>query len=94
MTDPSATVAEINAISLRQSLAPTVVLGRVNASMRVAQLGAMLAGSLAGGLLGAAFGLRFVLFAAAAGQFAATLPFVLHSRDVRPSAIAVAAAEE
>jgi hypothetical protein len=52
---------EINQVSLRQSIAGERMLGRVNATMRFVELGAILLGSLAGGLLGGVIGVRLVL---------------------------------
>ncbi len=55
------TVWDINQVSLRQSITPEQILGRVNAGFRFAGQGAMLAGALAGGLLGELIGLRTTL---------------------------------
>jgi MFS family permease len=65
IVDPAATIYEINGVSLRQSLAPERMLGRVNAAMRFIGWGAMLAGSLLGGLLGGWIGVRATLVVAA-----------------------------
>ncbi len=56
---------DINLVSLRQSLIPTQLLGRVNATLRFANLLATLAGTLLGGWLGGVIGMRPVLAAAA-----------------------------
>jgi MFS family permease len=64
---------DVNEISLRQSLAPPHVLGRVNAGFRVAGQGAMLLGALAGGVLGELIGLRPTLVIASGGLFAAAM---------------------
>jgi MFS family permease len=73
ITDPAHTIYEINQRSLRQSIAPDRVLGRVNASLEFVSLGAALVGSLAGGCLGGEIGLRPTLFAAVGGSFLAAL---------------------
>jgi predicted MFS family arabinose efflux permease len=52
---------EINLVSLRQSITPEQILGRVNASTQFINLGATLIGSLVGGLLGQAAGVRPIL---------------------------------
>ncbi len=55
------TVWDINQVTLRQSITPEHILGRVNAGFRFAGQGAMLAGALTGGLLGEVIGLRSTL---------------------------------
>lgn len=56
---------DINLVSLRQSLIPERMLGRVNATLRFSSLLATLAGALLGGWLGGILGMRVVLAAAA-----------------------------
>jgi MFS family permease len=73
VTDPAQTVYEINQVSLRQRVAPARMLGRVNAALEMAGLGAALAGSLAGGVLGGRIGLRATLVAGACGTLLAAL---------------------
>jgi predicted MFS family arabinose efflux permease len=73
ITDPAHTIYEINQRSLRQSITPDRVLGRVNASLEFIGLGASLLGALVGGGLGGKIGLRATLFAAAAASFLAAL---------------------
>ena len=58
VTDPAATVYDVTQVSLRQAITPDRLQGRVNASMRVVEVGAMLAGALVGGVLGEVIGLR------------------------------------
>ena len=53
--------------TLRQSLVPGQVLGRVNATWRFLVIGAQPLGALLGGLLGAAIGLRAALVAGSVG---------------------------
>ena len=55
---------DLDQVSLRQAIAPASVLGRVNASLRVAETGAMLAGTVAAGYLGEVIGLRATLWLA------------------------------
>lgn len=64
VTDPAWAFYDMNVISLRQSITPARLLGRMNGSMRFLDLGAMLAGSFAGGLLAQSIGLRETLFVA------------------------------
>lgn len=73
ITDPAHTVYDINQTSLRQSITPDRLLGRVNASLEFVGMGATLAGALAGGFLGERIGLRSTLFAGIAGTFLAAL---------------------
>ncbi len=67
MGDGAYTVYQINQVSLRQTIAPGWLLGRVNASIRFGELGATLIGTLAGGLLGQGLGLRPALAVGAGG---------------------------
>lgn len=59
----------INEISLKQSITPDRLLGRVNATTRVLALGATPLGALLGGALGDWIGLRPTLAVGAAGSF-------------------------
>jgi predicted MFS family arabinose efflux permease len=61
LTDPAITVFEIHQVSQRQAVTPRRLLGRMNASMRFVDFGAMLAGAALGGILGERLGLRPVL---------------------------------
>lgn len=71
--DGGATVFEVNQVSLRQSVTPERMLGRVNAAIRLTSLGAMLVGSLIGGVMGETVGLRPTLIVGAGAVFAAAL---------------------
>ncbi len=71
--DGAFTVYEINQVSLRQSITPEHVMGRVNAGIRFLGLGAMLAGALIGGVLGELAGERVALVAAGSGVLLAAL---------------------
>ncbi|MGD9890011.1 MAG: MFS transporter [Dehalococcoidia bacterium] len=61
ITDPAATVNDIATTSLRQSVTPDRVLGRVNASIRFAALAVTFVGTLTAGLLAEEIGLRLTL---------------------------------
>lgn len=58
----------INSVSLTQAITPERLMGRVNASMRVAEGCATLLGLLIGGLLGQWIGLRATVFTGMAGS--------------------------
>lgn len=58
-------IYNINAISLRQAITPSRLLGRVNASARFVILGTLPLGSLIGGVSSERFGLRLTLFISA-----------------------------
>jgi predicted MFS family arabinose efflux permease len=66
-------VSLILAVSLRQTLIPQKLLGRVGATFQAAAGGAAVVGALAGGVLGQAMGVRAALFVAVAGLFLAPL---------------------
>jgi predicted MFS family arabinose efflux permease len=63
----------INLMSLRQSITPHRLQGRMNASFRVINVCAMMIGALLAGILGEAIGLRATLVVGACGMF---LPFI------------------
>lgn len=66
VTDPAASFYDINDVSLRQAVTPHEVQGRMFASCRFIEFGAMLLGTAVGGVLGELIGLRETLFAATA----------------------------
>ncbi|GAC1641006.1 MAG: MFS transporter [Chloroflexota bacterium] len=74
--DSSATVYNINRVTLLQRCSPDRLLGRVNATVRFIETTAMMGGLLLGGILGQTLGLRPTLFVAAAGGFLAPLWYV------------------
>jgi MFS family permease len=76
--DGAATVYQINDSVLRQTLAPSQALARVNAGIRFTGLAAMLLGALAGGLVAEAWGARTALFCAA-GWLTLAVPVALGS---------------
>ena len=82
-------VYEINEVSLRQGITSQRMLGRVNASLEVVELGARLIGSLLAGVLAEAVGPRWALAAgaglAAVGGLWLVLSPVRHVRSVPPA---------
>jgi MFS family permease len=70
--DPFWTTYDIASLSLRQSLTPEDLLGRVNSSMHVVQAGLLPLGSLLAGLLAETIGVRETLALAVAGGAAGT----------------------
>jgi MFS family permease len=69
-------VYSINAVSLRQSITPDHLLGRVNGSMRCIVWGMRPLGSLLGGFLGGQIGLPATLVVGAVGMMLAFLPLL------------------
>jgi len=65
--DTFGVVPLVLAVSLRQTLLPQSLLGRVGATFSAAAGGAAVAGALAGGALGQVLGLRYTLLIAIAG---------------------------
>jgi MFS family permease len=63
----------INELTLRQSVAPEGMLGRVNAAMQLMTRGVFPLSALAGGILAGAIGIRQTLAVAVAGVLAASL---------------------
>ena len=61
-------VSNVNQVSLRQAITPPQLLGRVNATMRFIDWGALPLGALLGGLLGETLGIRPTLALGAAGM--------------------------
>ncbi len=77
ISDPGWAVYEINAVSLRQAVAPERMLGRVNAATRFAGLTAMLASSLAAGVIASAISPRLALACGAGAMFVSALVLAL-----------------
>jgi MFS family permease len=71
--DGTATVFEINRTSLLQAATPGRLQGRLHATARVVEWGAVLLGLLLGGVLGQTIGLRLTLVIAALGCMLAPL---------------------
>jgi predicted MFS family arabinose efflux permease len=67
------TVYYVNETTLRQSVAPPHLLGRVNAAIQVASRGMLPIGALAGGFLGGRIGIVNTLWIGAAGILLSTL---------------------
>jgi MFS family permease len=95
--DGAMTVYLVDQVSLLQASAPGHLQGRLNATVRIVELSAMLAGLLAGGVLGEAIGLRPTLFVGALGSLLASLWLVfspvraLQDHPALPAEPAVAA---
>lgn len=66
ISDPAATVYDVVDVSVRQTLAPGALLGRINASVQMVEAGAMVIGSLLGSVFGATVGLRATILIGAA----------------------------
>lgn len=65
--DALRTIYSIHAISLRQSITPDRLLGRVNASLQLMEEGIAPLGALVGGILGGVLGVQNALFIASLG---------------------------
>ena len=65
--DAAFSIYYVNALSLRQALAPADVLGRVNGAMQLLSLGVWPLAAIIGGILAEAIGLRATLTIAASG---------------------------
>jgi MFS family permease len=70
-------VYNINQITLRQTVTPDAMQGRMNATIRVLIWGTLPIGTFLGGLLGDAIGLRPTLVIAGIGSALASLPLIL-----------------
>jgi MFS family permease len=77
MMSGGSAVYNITQVSLRQTITPDELLGRMNATMRFLVWGTMPIGSLIGGALGGAIGLRPTLWVAAAGGVLAAVPVLV-----------------
>ncbi len=90
VSDPGWTVYEINAISLRQAIAPEGVLGRVTAAERFGGLSAMLIASVLAGVLASFIGVRSVLAVGGCCTFVgALIIFASPLRDLRGERFAI-----
>ena len=77
-------VYNINQVSLRQSIVPRNIQGRMNATMRWIVWGTIPVGALAGGVLGEVFGLReAIAIAVVGGIFAFLWVFLSPVRSLR-----------
>jgi len=77
VADSALTVYDINQVSLRQAITPAHILGRVNASVRVSEFGAILLGTVAAGYIGETVGLRETLWLAVALSLLAAVALAL-----------------
>ncbi len=77
VSDSFWTIYNINELSLRQALTPDAMLGRMNATIRFVEFGAMIGGGLFAGLLGELIGARSTLFVACGVMMTATVWVVL-----------------
>jgi MFS family permease len=73
LTGFGSTIYNINQVSLRQTITPDRLLGRMNASMRFIVWGTIPLGSLIGGFLGQGIGLRPTLLIGALGSLLSVL---------------------
>ena len=73
MGDMAWSIYEINELTLRQAVAPSHVLGRVNSAAHLMFRGVLPVGALAGGALAEAIGLRGAMFVGAGGFLLSTL---------------------
>jgi MFS family permease len=64
-------IASIAAVSIRQAVTPSRLLGRMTASYRFVSYGMVALGALVGGFAGELLGLRFGLFVGAVGMLGA-----------------------
>ena len=71
--DMAWSIYHINQLTLRQAIAPSHVLGRVNAAAHLTFRGVLPAGALCGGALAEAIGLRGAMFMGAGGFLLSTL---------------------
>jgi len=71
--DMAWSIYHINELTLRQAIAPSHVLGRVNSAAHLMFRGVIPVGALLGGALAEAIGLRGAMFAGAAGFLLSTL---------------------
>ena len=68
-----AVVYGINNLSLRQAVVPSLLRGRVNATVRILSIGVVPVGALLAGFIGDRYGLRTAVFVAGGGTFLAFL---------------------
>ena len=73
MGDMGWSIYEINELTLRQAVAPSHVLGRVNSAAHLMFRGVLPVGALAGGALAETIGLRGAMFVGATGFLLSTL---------------------
>jgi hypothetical protein len=87
----SAAISRVVSISIRQTVTPDPLLGRVNATHRFVSYGVIALGTLAGGFTGELIGLRAALFAGAVGMFlAVACVLVSPLRSIRSATVSPA----
>lgn len=86
--DGLATISVVNAVTLRQLLSPSWVLGRVNATMHVLAFGVGPIGALIGATIAELYGIRAAIWVATIGIFAGTLVLLLPSPLLRTREVA------
>lgn len=83
--DMAFTVYIVNETTVRQTLAPPQVMGRVNSVMQIASRGMLPFGALSGGFLAERFGISLTLWIAAGGILLSCLwllPLLRHNREI------------
>ena len=83
--DMAFTIYIVNETTIRQTLAPPHVMGRVNSVMQIASRGMLPFGALSGGFLAQRFGIAPTLWVGAGGVFLSCLwllPLLRHSREI------------
>ncbi|MFT4039656.1 MAG: MFS transporter [Thermomicrobiales bacterium] len=86
-------IFSINAVSVRQTISPPHMLGRINGSMRVLNFGLRTVASLLGGFLGSRIGLPATLVVGAFGMLVSFLPLLnagIGELDRAPAAVDLA----
>jgi len=86
--DGLATISIVNAVTLRQLLSPSYMLGRVNATMHVLAFGVGPIGALIGATIAELYGIRAAVWVATIGIFAGTLVLFLPSPLLRMREVA------
>ena len=83
--DMAFTIYIVNETTIRQTLAPPHVMGRVNSVMQIASRGMLPFGALSGGFLAQRFGIAPTLWVGAGGVLLSSLwllPLLRHSREI------------
>ncbi len=80
--DMAGMIYMVNQTTIRQTLAPAEILGRVNSAMQLASMGMLPFGALSGGYLAARFGIAQTLWLASIG-FAVSCLWLIPLRTVR-----------
>ena len=86
--DGLATISIVNAVTLRQLLSPSYMLGRVNATLHVLAFGIGPIGALIGATIAELYGIRAAVWVATIGILAGTLVLFLPSPLLRTREVA------